>query len=115
MKKMTIMDALGLLCKTTKCYGLYLAFPDDVFNPDELKKAVPFLDLGIGGTEVEGDYQAISSDYMFVLCESEKECYKLFDQVVGDEGPTKSNPYDGPMRVYAVTINSDGQVETTNT
>lgn len=114
MQKMTIIDALALLCKTKGCYGLYLSFGDE-FNPGELKKAVPFLDLGSLEPDDIGDYQAVCDEYMFVECKSKAECYRLFNQVVGDDGPTKSNPYNGPTRVYAVTINNRGEIGGTNT
>jgi hypothetical protein len=119
---MTIIKALCELCKVSKKYGIYLGFEEEPFAPEEVKKACPFLNFdyddipsSLVNTDDYLDYQAYSDGHMFILCNSEEECYSLYDQVVGDDGPTKSNKYDGPCRVYCLTINSNGEMENENT
>lgn len=122
MIKMKTDEALCLLCKEMNKYGLYLSFDNEVteeFTPEDYKKAVPFLDFcdTIKDQEVidSPDWQCLADGYMFILCDTEKECQLLFESVVGDEGPTKTNQYDGPCRVFAMTINNNGEIENTNT
>ena len=43
------------------------------------------------------------------------EMWRYFDMTVGDDGPTKTNPYAGPNRVYALTCGADGGLLTENT
>lgn len=122
MIKMTIHDALCRLCKATGKYGLYLSFDNEVteeFTPEDYKKAVPFLDFcdTIKDQEVldSPDWQCLADGYMFILCDTWEECYKLFQSVVGDEGATASNPYDGNCRVFAMMIYDTGEMGETNT
>jgi len=117
MIKMTIHEALGHLCKATNKYGLYLSFDEEEFTPEEAKKACPFLDFSDDDQSLidNSDYQAYADGYLFVLCDTYDECYNLFGSVVGDEGATKTNPYNGDCRVFAMTINNNGEIENTNT
>ena len=117
MIKMTIHEALGRLCKATNKFGLYLSFDEEEFTPEEAQKACPFLDFtdNIQDNIDTSDYQAYADGYMFVLCDTEEECQLLFESVVGDEGPTKTNPYNGDCRVFCLIINDKGETENTNT
>ena len=63
----------------------------------ELKKAIPFLTIS----------QAFN--FYFKECkvlefETEEDMLNCYDQIVGDDGPTKLNSYNGPVKVYALTI-----------
>lgn len=121
MIKMTIIKSLCKLCKVSKKYGLYLSFDEEEFTPEEAKKACPFLNFNdnipssLVCPDDYLDYQAYADGHMFILCDSKKECCHLYNQVVGDDGPTDSNKYDGPCRVYCLTINSNGEMESENT
>jgi hypothetical protein len=75
---------------------------------EEYAKAAPYLD------NVEA-YQVIADGCGIIICDSEEECEKLFDLTVGDDGPTKTNPYNGPARVYALTISPNGEFINENT
>jgi hypothetical protein len=44
------------------------------------------------------------------MCDDVAELDRLYDMTVGDDGPTSSNPYDGDVRVSAVT--SEGNENT---
>lgn len=43
-----------------------------------------------------------------IQCEHMGEATNLFHQVKGDRGPTRSNPYDGEVCVYAAIFGADG-------
>lgn len=80
----------------------------ELYQFEELVKAVPFISL-------QDDGQAVCDGFMFVVCDSREQMDELFWQVVGDDGPTPSNPYDGPMSVYALTCDENGQPLNENT
>jgi hypothetical protein len=50
-----------------------------------------------------------------VLFDTEEELLYAYNRTVGDDGPTKLNPYNGPARVYARTCDQDGNLITENT
>ena len=76
-------------------------------NIDELFKAAPYLNLN--------HLQIISDGQALLTFDSEDEMWVFYNQTVGDDGPTKSNPYAGPCRVYALTISPDGIFQNENT
>lgn len=45
-----------------------------------------------------------------IQCDSLEEATTLFHQTVGDKGSTRSNPYNGPVAVYAAIFGADGQM-----
>lgn len=93
-----------------KCV-LYLEFPSyssDYDWPGEVLQATPYLDISLHG-------QMLVDGQGFIVCDSMEEVEALFAQTVGDDGPTEQNTYAGPARVYALTINSDGQLQNENT
>jgi hypothetical protein len=64
----------------------------------QLRRAAPYL------TKEQGIDMLMNHGWILIVCSSEKEMNKKFWQTVGDDGPTKSNPYNGKTRIYAVTI-----------
>ena len=113
MNKLTITDLVQQHCKLTKKWAVVL-FPDmsEDFLFDEIKRAVPFLK--IDPREGNDDIQAIIDGLMIVLCDSEGECYRVFEQIRGDDKPD-NNDYNGPCRVYAWTCSADGEILNENT
>ena len=119
MKKLRITDALEELCKKSSSWGVYILwslesysyvtekYEFDVDRPSELCKAAPYLDQ-------QDDCSIIHNEQGFVLCDSKEEAYNIFNQTVGDDGPTELNSYNGDMRVYALVIGPNGY-ETENT
>lgn len=90
---------------------LYLAFnPENPAFPAEWDKAAPYLTYDDNET-----MQAVFDGHAIVVCETDKERDKLYDMTVGDDGPTKTNSYDGSVRVYALTIDRNGQTLNENT
>jgi hypothetical protein len=112
MKAMSTHEVFQALCRATGKWGLYISFDRYWENEDcivdDLVKAAPYLAFPADG-------QVIMEGQGIILCDTEEERDRLFDQTVGDEGPTKLNPYNGPARVYALTCNPDGQLGNENT
>lgn len=111
MKALTFVESMQALCRETGKWGLYLNMPDlPSINYDwtEAMKAMPYLDH-------HENIQALADGTCIILCDSEEECVRLFDSTVGDDGPTKLNPYDGPARCYALTCNPQGELQNENT
>lgn len=111
MQKVDKMEALRIMCRTTKKWGIYLNLSgyDDISNfASELKKAAPYLDP-------DADYQLISDEMCYLLFDTEKEMNRTFEMTVGDDGPCRRNKYNGPVRVYAHTCDNEGNLLGSNT
>lgn len=99
-------DVLSLLCKAKGQWGMFISFGE--INMEELFLAAPYLK----GEE----FQVMAlCGHGFIFSDSKEEIYALYNQTVGDDGPTMENPYDGPARVYACTCNPEGRLQTENT
>lgn len=99
-------QVLMTLCKAEGAWGLLLSTCSA--TPDDVKAAAPYLsDEQAGQLWHEGT--------AFLLFDTEAEMEAAYWQTVGDDGPTKTNPYDGPGRVYALTCRPDGQLVNENT
>lgn len=113
MAKPEILDnhkLFQLACKLQGKWGLLLGFhwEEEEGWLDEMVKACPFLDL-------QTDYQAVGDGQGVLFFDTREEMEHYFDLVVGDDGPTKLNPYDGPAKVYALTCSPIGQLWNENT
>lgn len=53
--------------------------------------------------------------HAIITFESQEVMQIAYDSTVGDEGPTATNPYEGPLRVYALTCDPLGKLLTENT
>jgi hypothetical protein len=109
---MKVLSAIELACYVAKKANkpvLFISFPfNDDANYFDVLKAAPYL-------SIERDTQAIYDGYAVILCDSVEEQERLYNQTVGDDGPTKLNKYNGPARVYALTIDRTGQTLNENT
>ena len=74
----------------------------DKYN-EEKDRALIFLNK-----DDENYYQVLFDGEGFTTFSTTKEMQEFYDKIVGDDGPTKSNPYDGPIRVYALTCGPEG-------
>lgn len=110
MDKLTVTDLVQQYCKLTKRWAVVL-YPGDDDALSEIENAAPFIDF----KGDNNDHQAIIDGEMVVLCDSETECDRVFNSIVGDDGPTELNPYDGPCKIYAWTCGPDGEILTENT
>jgi hypothetical protein len=111
MKVLTEHAAAQLLAKALKKPVLYISW--DYWDGDisDAFKAAPYL-KEIYDTE---DGQVFADQKAIIICKNEKEQDKLYAMTVGDEGPTKLNKYKGPLHIFALTINKDGELMNENT
>lgn|ERR1017187_3897350 len=79
-----------------------------VYTIKELNKAVPYL------TEDQARQLLFDGGFL-VVCDNKEECERFYSQTVGDDGPTKTNPYNGLANVYALTISDHGVLMAENT
>lgn len=109
----TIYDqahVLGALTKAIGKPGIFISFVRDSesFTYTDLMLAAPFLNIEEHG-------QIMLDGCGYIVCDDYAEMLATYAQIVGDDGPTPMNPYDGPVRVYALTFNADGETENENT
>lgn len=71
----------------------------------EKDRALIFLD-----SSDDSYYQICFDGEGFAIFDTEEEMNSFYDKIVGDDGPTKSNPYNGPIRVYALTFGPNGML-----
>ena len=104
---------LSALCLAQEKWGLYILPNTGDLDPKdwmaETAKAAPWLTCG------EMNEVMFSSDGSYFLFDSEQEMKDAYNQTVGDDGPTNTNPYDGVARVYCLTCDPMGQCRTENT
>lgn len=122
---MIVMDSHEMFqnyCKLSNYWGLTLCLPNytdanldkfpegDYFG--EVFKAAPYLEEI---NKESSGMQAISDGLIFLFFDSEEEMKKYYYLTVGDDGPTETNHYNGPARIYALTCNPLGQFKNENT
>lgn len=96
-------------CRLANCFGLFLILDDKSSHSlEELKRACPLLPTGDAWKLLELDRG------IYLFYDSVEKMESAYDYVVGDDGPTKVNSYDGPVRILAVTCNSDGNLQNEN-
>ena len=77
-------------------------------DPNALLGPAPFL------SNEELNHLAYKGS-LYLLFPRGEDAYNTFHQVVGDDGPTRTNPYNGPVKVYACVCGPDGKITTENT
>lgn len=100
-------EVLKELCKQSGKYGMYISFDKDQIW-SEICKAVPFLDF-------EEHIQILMDGHGWMLFDSRVEMETCYRKTVRDDGPTELNPYNGDVRVYALTCSLAGELENENT
>lgn len=99
MYQIGLFEGLEAMAKGLGKPVMYISFPVPDLRYDELRKAAPYL--------FDGDQfkfpQLLMDGSGYVVCDSEEEMERLYDLTVGDDGPTATNPYNGPARIYALT------------
>lgn len=110
MKIMNGISVFQMACKLSGKWGMYVCFEGhETMSPDfrkNLIEAAPYL---------KDQHKIISDERGFLFFDSEEEMNISFNQTVGDDGPTKFNDYNGPVRVYALTCSSSGELLSENT
>lgn len=119
-----IIEILETYCKHHQKFGVYISIPEIDFEvlseseidncSNELLQACPPLKY-----LKENDYNQFFNIFMdgsgILLYDTEEAQQEAYWSIVGDDGPTETNPYSGPMTVYALTINRLGFSENENT
>lgn len=107
---MIVLGATATAKELAKALGkpvLYIYFGLD-FEMEEIIKAAPYLSLREHG-------QAIIEGSAVIVCETAQERDLLYYQTVGEDGPTKLNSYNGPCKIFALTISEKGEFLHENT
>jgi len=120
MRLFTGPELLEVACKASNKFGMYINVPTNYLMEQfpgmnifqEIAKAAPYL---IEDADHPNTFQIIADGEGYLLFDTEEEMNQHFWQTVGDDGPTETNPYNGPVRIYALTCNNDGQLENENT
>ena len=105
MRKFTFVELAKAYCKQMRVWGLYISTSGEDW---EVTQAAPYLH------DID-DMQLICDGAGFLTFHTEEEMLHVYDQTVGDDGPTELNPYDGSTRVYALTISPNGVALNENT
>ena len=109
-KVMKILDetqVLTTLCILSEKYGMYINFIEQD-NIAEIIEAAPYLDF------IEHS-QVFMDGHGWILFDSEEEMEDCYGRTVGCDGPTELNPYNGKVRVSAVTCSPKGELQNENT
>lgn len=104
------------LCKAANKFGLYLGFDTDFYfdkfvandKHDEIDRATN------GRLTLKNASESIREGQSLLLFDTEEEMHNAYEDIVGKDGPTKQNSYDGELRVYAMTISNEGEIWTEN-
>ena len=101
MKALTVHDLAEAYCRATGKYAMaiYLGHGPD----GEIEKAAPYL-IGL-----ENELQLLADECAVLIFDTREDMEHHFDLTVGDDGPTRLNPYNGPARVYALTFTPEGR------
>ncbi len=111
---MKILDQFAVLSAVAKGLGkwcMYVGVPYSIEQEAEVLKAAPCL----------RNLDPFDRDRLFedgggiLAFDSEAECNEAFESTVGEDGPTKTNPYDGEVKVFATTCDPKGRGMQENT
>ena len=72
-------------------------------HQDDLETATIFMDRS-----APNYFQVMSDGEGFSIFDTKEEMAAFYDLIVGDDGPTKLNPYNGPIKVYALSCGPNG-------
>ena len=99
-------NILSILCMSKGKWGMFLRFGNEDFA--DLYKAAPYL-------ENPAFLQLLMAGSGYLMFDTEKEMNKFYNETVGEDGPTAMNPYDGNVKIYALTCNPEGKLLNENT
>jgi hypothetical protein len=101
-------DILRTLCAARGQWGMFISNGRD--SAADIRHAAPYLTA-----EQAFELSAAGTGEAYLFFDPEEECERAFWSTVGDDGPTKTNPYNGPARVFACTCGPDGVLRHENT
>ena len=97
-------------CQQAGKHGLWLSFPA-WHTIGALFLAAPWLE----GRQDSSLLQGLGDGHVLVLFDTAAERDAAYRNTVGDDGPTATNSYSGPCRIYALTISPAGELMNENT
>lgn len=106
MKAFTKMDLVEEFAIQANKWCIYISTIEDI-DVKEVNRAIPFLS--------EEECYNLMDGFLVLTFDTEKLMEFHFDFIVGDDGPTPHNTYDGPVRVYALTCSNKGNFLNENT
>ena len=104
MKSLDRFQVLEAAAKGLAKWCLYLSVQGKAEEAEVLKAAPCLLKL-----DPVDRMNFLLEGRGFLTFDSEEECYEAYGSTVGEDGPTKTNPYAGPVVVFATTYNPQGQ------
>lgn len=100
---------LAALCRQHQMWGMYASIFNQGLGHEEILKAAPWASEGTAL------WNLTLEDSVYLFFSTEEEMLAVYGQTVGDDGPTETNPYNGPARVYALTCDPEGNTHNENT
>lgn len=107
MEFLNTIELMKQYAKTNSKFCMYISWDDEDLYV-ELIRAAPYL------KNHEVDILSVNN-HAILIFDTEKEMVYCFNQTVGDDGPTLSNNYIGPARIYALTCSNEGELWNENT
>lgn len=109
MNQINNFDLLEWYCRGRRCWGLLISSKGDNDGRRNKRKG-----LALAAPWVVKDNflfeDLLSGETVFVHFDTESMAREAFDQTVGDDGPSRLNDYNGPVRVYACLAGPDGVI-----
>lgn len=91
---------------------MYISFTSEYWpNIKHIVKAATWLNE----IDIVNRDEIISQGYGFIMFENVDEMDRIYNLTVGDDGPTKTNSYCGPVKIYALTCSPKGILISENT
>jgi hypothetical protein len=105
------------LAKALKKWVLYVGPVYHAEGFEQYEERYDFQEArkALGNLDKQENLGTICIDGATVICDSEEECDRLYNNIVGDDGPTKTNSYNGPYKAYALTFDPSGRAMNENT
>lgn len=107
------------ICKQESKWGVYLSWNvdyDDKTAFEEWSKNIsPILGKVLENMGPYDDFYLFCAGFLMCLYDTNKEMYRTYFSVVGDDGPTAYNKYNGNFRIYALTCSNEGMLLIENT
>lgn len=104
--KKDILDWANVVEALAKAEGTWILYLSTTGNPDaevsDILKAAPF------GQDVA--FNLLGGGFCVLRFHDEAAGMAAFGLVVGDDGPTKTNPYNGRARVFAYLAGPEGGI-----
>lgn len=115
IKVLNWADQIRFACRGAGRWGLHLSFPACEDAESEPAQAVLSAAPILKELTYSYKFSVLLDGKALLLFDDKQSATAAFGAVVGDDGPTETNPYDGPGRVYALLCDPNGNCITENT